>query len=188
MKTVQIISYFVVGVVAISLAGCSYNKQKNFRTTLGDYGNGGLVIDGAESYALSHNSGYNAGQVRRNRNGEVINPMVAPANQTYYFDLDSNMIHQGNYKALELQANYLASHPKAAIRLEGNTDNRGSREYNIALGWRRDQAIERFLEQHGVLKSQIKEVSYGKERPAVLGNNEYAWRLNRRVKMTYEAN
>ena len=90
-------------------------------------------------------------------------------------------------RALRIQANFLASHPNAKIRLEGNTDNRGSREYNIGLGWRRDQSVARILEQQGVRSTQIQMVSYGKERPAVDGNNERVWSLNRRVNFIYKA-
>ena len=86
-----------------------------------------------------------------------------------------------------MQANYLASHPNAKIRLEGNTDDRGTQEYNIGLGWRRDQSVARILQQQGVSPKQIQMVSYGKLRPAVPGENEKAWGLNRRVNMVYKA-
>ena len=88
--------------------------------------------------------------------------------------------------ALMLQANYLVANPKATVRLEGNTDERGSREYNIGLGWRRDQSVARLLEQQGVSPDQIKMVSYGKERPVAFGHNEAAWKLNRTVNLVYE--
>lgn len=118
----------------------------------------------------------------------VSNSTKAPQNQTYYFSFNSSgLSRQADMAAVVAQANYLASHSEARIRLEGNTDDRGSREYNIGLGWRRDQTVERILLQHGAAKSQVKMVSYGKERPAVFGSNEGAWRLNRRVNLVYEA-
>ncbi len=87
--------------------------------------------------------------------------------------------------AATIQAAYLMTHRNAHVRLEGNTDDRGSREYNVGLGWRRAQAVARILKQQGVAPSQIKMVSYGKEHPAVSGNNEEAWSLNRRVELIY---
>ncbi|WP_304985901.1 OmpA family protein [Coxiella-like endosymbiont] len=144
------------------------------------------VGNGAKTYALAGQSGYH-GQVMRDSKGEIINSLVAPANQTYYFDFDSTAVRSVDLQAIHIQANYLATNPKAKVRLEGNTDNRGSREYNIGLGWHRDQAVARIFEQEGVEPSQLDMVSYGKEHPVVTSNNEYAWQLNRRVNLIYEA-
>ncbi|MCH9644266.1 MAG: peptidoglycan-associated lipoprotein Pal [Gammaproteobacteria bacterium] len=116
-----------------------------------------------------------------------VNAMTAPANQTYYFAFDKSNMNSDDAQALRTQANYLATHPKAKIVLQGNTDDRGSREYNVGLGWRRDQSVARIMEQQGVNPSQIQMVSFGKERPAVLGENEHAWSLNRRVNLEYKA-
>ena len=63
--------------------------------------------------------------------------LSAPANQVYYFDYDSNVVHRSDIPSLDMQANYLMRHRKAHVRIEGHTDERGSREYNVALGWRR---------------------------------------------------
>src|SRR5689334_22245080 len=84
-------------------------------------------------------------------------------------------------------AKYLASHASTRIRLEGNTDARGSREYNIGLGERRAQAVRRALLLQGATESQLSTVSYGAERPAVAGNDEPAWAKNRRVEIVYLA-
>lgn len=139
-----------------------------------------------ESYGVKDGDYDGQGQV--NEYGETVNSLKAPSNQTYYFDFDSNTVRQSDYQAIAVQAKYLASHPNAKIRLEGNTDARGSREYNIGLGWRRDQAVAKVLEQQGAAPSQIDMVSYGKERPAVVGDDEKAYHLNRRVNLVYEAN
>jgi peptidoglycan-associated lipoprotein len=82
---------------------------------------------------------------------------------------------------------YLASHAGTRVRLEGNTDARGSREYNIGLGERRAQAVRRALLLQGATESQLATVSYGAERPAVAGNDEAAWSKNRRVEIVYLA-
>jgi peptidoglycan-associated lipoprotein len=137
--------------------------------------------EGSQAYGSSA-SGYGASS----NDGFKVNSLTAPSNQTYYFDLNSSDVKQSDMKALTIQSNYIASHPGASVRLEGNTDNRGSREYNIGLGWRRDQSVARIMEQLGVRASQIHMVSYGKENPAVSGNNEHAWALNRRVDFIYK--
>jgi len=84
-------------------------------------------------------------------------------------------------------AKYLASHGSARVRLEGHTDERGSREYNIGLGERRAQAVRRALLLQGASEGQISTVSYGEERPAVPGHDEAAWAKNRRVEIVYLA-
>lgn len=105
--------------------------------------------------------------LRHDGNGRVINSPTAPSNQTYYFNFDQASISEKTKRFILIQARYLASHPKAKIRLEGNTDDRGSREYNVGLGWRRDKAVYSLLSAQGVLHKQIEMVSFGKEKPAL---------------------
>ena len=166
---VAVIAVAAIGMMALS--SCSKKPSAN----MNDSGSGS---DGSQTY------GMNAGNT--DSDGFKINSMKAPSNQTYYFALNSSDLRSQDMTALMNQANYLASHASAHIRLEGNTDNRGSREYNIGLGWRRDQTVARILEQQGVRVNQIQMVSYGKENPAVPGNNEHAWALNRRVDFMYK--
>jgi peptidoglycan-associated lipoprotein len=167
--------------VLLSLAGCSHHQVPEESTTSPAAG----TTTGAESYGANMGENYQGG--KQSSDGRYVNPLTAPSNQVYYFDYDSNNVNSADYKALSIQANYLASHPNAKVRLEGSTDARGSREYNIGLGWRRDQTVARLLEQQGVQPNQIEMVSYGKEHPVALGNNEDAWRLNRRVELKYKA-
>ena len=82
---------------------------------------------------------------------------------------------------------FLQQHPSAHVLLEGNTDERGSREYNIALGERRANAVIDIFRLAGVKPQQIRVVSYGQEKPAAMGHNEESWRLNRRVELSFEA-
>ena len=82
-------------------------------------------------------------------------------------------------------ARYLAANPTVRVRLEGHTDERGSREYNIGLGERRAQAVRRALLLQGATETQLSTVSYGAERPAAAGSNEAAWAQNRRVEIVY---
>ena len=182
MAYVNWVKVAVVGVSILGLAAC----KSGYKPLPGGQG-GANGNAGAQTYAFKGQHGYQ-GQVRRDQYGRIINPLVAPSNQTYYFAFDSSALRPSDLKAIRIQGNYLALHPKAIIRLEGNTDNRGSREYNIGLGWRRDQTVYNVLKLQGVRSRQIRMVSYGKERPAVIGNNERAWMLNRRVNLIYVNN
>jgi len=84
-------------------------------------------------------------------------------------------------------AKFLGGHAGTRVRLEGHTDERGSREYNIGLGERRAQSVRRALLLQGAADAQISTVSYGEERPAVPGHDEAAWAKNRRVEIVYLA-
>lgn len=110
----------------------------------------------------------------------------APLDQrTIYFDFDKSEIKPDYDGIVTAYAKMLGAHPGLKVRLEGNTDDRGSREYNIGLGERRAQAVRQALMLQGVADSQITTVSYGAERPAVEGDNEAAWAKNRRVDLVY---
>ena len=103
------------------------------------------------------------------------------ARNTVYFAFDSSEIQSEYLPVVAAHASYLAKYPAARIRLEGNTDERGSREYNIGLGERRSQTVRKALMLQGAAESQITTVSYGEERPAAEGHDEAAYAQNRRV-------
>ena len=107
------------------------------------------------------------------------------ATRVIYFDFDSAEIKGQGTDVVAVHAKYLASHSSARVRLEGHTDDRGSREYNIGLGERRAQSVRRALLLQGAADAQISTVSYGEERPAVPGHDEAAWAKNRRVEIVY---
>jgi peptidoglycan-associated lipoprotein len=103
-----------------------------------------------------------------------------------YFDFDKSEIRPEYAEIITANARNLTSHPSLKVKLEGNTDERGTREYNIGLGERRAQAVRRALMLQGVSASQLSTVSFGAERPAVEGDFESAWAKNRRVEMVYQ--
>lgn len=103
----------------------------------------------------------------------------------FYFDFDQSVVRQEGFADLEAHARYLAQNPSASVRLEGHADERGTREYNIALGERRAQAVERLLVVNGAAAGQVETVSYGEEKPAVLGHDASSWSQNRRVELKY---
>lgn len=105
------------------------------------------------------------------------------ARNVIYFDFDKSDIKPEYADVITAQARNLTTHPNLKVKLEGNTDERGTREYNIGLGERRAQAVRRALMLQGVSQSQLTTVSFGAERPAVEGDDEAAWAKNRRVDM-----
>ena len=96
-----------------------------------------------------------------------------------YFDLDSYSVRPEAQPRLDAQAAWLARYPQVTVRIEGNADERGTREYNLALGARRAEAVRTYLIQRGVPAARIDTISFGKERPIVEGSNESAWAQNR---------
>jgi peptidoglycan-associated lipoprotein len=100
-----------------------------------------------------------------------------------YFDYDSSEISAEYQPVVAAHASYLVKYPTARVRLEGHTDERGSREYNIGLGERRAQAVRRALLAQGVADAQVVTVSYGEERPAVEGSDDASFAQNRRVEL-----
>lgn len=100
---------------------------------------------------------------------------------TIYFDTDRYNIDSVDAAALQAQAQYLAQYPNLTITVEGHADERGTREYNLALGERRANAAKNYLQSVGVAANRVQTVSYGKERPVALGSDEGAWARNRRA-------
>lgn len=109
----------------------------------------------------------------------------APELRTIYFAYDSDRIRTNFANALYDHAEYLKAHSEARLELMGHTDNRGTREYNMALGERRALSVKRFLMMLEVPDEQVATISYGEERPAARGNNEDAYAQNRRVILEY---
>lgn len=110
---------------------------------------------------------------------------LASVGMVIYFDYDSSDIKPEYNNVIAAHAKYLATNGTLKVRLEGNTDERGTREYNIGLGERRAQAVRRALLLQGVTEAQVTTLSYGEERPAVAGNDETAYSKNRRVEFGY---
>jgi peptidoglycan-associated lipoprotein len=98
-----------------------------------------------------------------------------------YFDYDSSDIQTSQRATLEAKGAWLKANPNATITIEGHCDERGTSEYNLALGDRRAARAKSFLEKLGISGDRMETVSYGEEKPAVVGNNEKAWSKNRRA-------
>ncbi|MFA7475416.1 MAG: peptidoglycan-associated lipoprotein Pal [Castellaniella sp.] len=118
---------------------------------------------------------------------DPFNPQSPLAQQrSVYFDFDSYTVPEQYRSVVEMHANYLTSHHGQKVRVEGNTDARGSTEYNLALGQRRSDAVARMMTLLGVNANQIEAISFGKERPKALGNTDADYAENRRADIDYQ--
>lgn len=127
----------------------------------------------------------------------INNNNIIPDNQTklkiknlqatniIYFPLDGYHILSDFFSILNMHADFLCNNPIYRIRIEGHTDERGTPEYNIALGERRAYSVKLYLQSKGVLSDQMETISYGKEKPVCFGHTEEAYSKNRRVILTY---
>ena len=106
---------------------------------------------------------------------------VENTTDTVFFAFDSSALSAEAQAALDTQVAWLKKHDDVNVIVQGHCDDRGTREYNLALGERRANAVKQYLVSQGIEESRISTISYGKERPAVLGNNEAAWAQNRRA-------
>lgn len=117
------------------------------------------------------------------------NPLTDPNNllskRGVYFDFDQYNIKPEFTELVAAHAQYLVQHPDISIILEGNADERGSREYNLSLGQKRAVSVKKALNLLGVSDTQLETISYGEEKPAVVGHDESAWKFNRRTDIKY---
>jgi peptidoglycan-associated lipoprotein len=178
MKRIASITFLVA--TAVLLAGCPKKQTVVEPPTAGSQvpgadtsGAGGASTNGRPLDGDATAKGMGVGE-----NGPLSRKVI-------YFDFDKAEIKPEFADVVTANARYLTVHAAAKVKLEGNTDERGTREYNIGLGERRAQAVRRALMLQGVAESQITTVSFGAERPAVEGDNEAAWAQNRRVEFVY---
>ncbi|HEX7605934.1 MAG TPA: peptidoglycan-associated lipoprotein Pal [Usitatibacter sp.] len=117
------------------------------------------------------------------------NPLTDPNSPLYkrsvYFEYDSNAVKDEYRGLVQAHSRYLADKRDARIRIEGNCDERGSREYNLALGQRRAESVKKIMTVLGVPDARVETVSYGEEKPAAPGHDEAAWAQNRRADIKY---
>jgi peptidoglycan-associated lipoprotein len=127
------------------------------------------------------------GTVNATRSGmdPLNDPQGVLAKRSIYFDLDSYSVKDEFKPVLDAHARYLNANKSRQIVIQGNTDERGGREYNLALGQKRAEAVRRALTLLGVQESQMEAVSFGKEKPKALGSDEAAWAENRRADIAY---
>ncbi|MHB8252486.1 MAG: peptidoglycan-associated lipoprotein Pal [Acidiferrobacter sp.] len=127
-----------------------------------------------------------AGQASNAQGSGMQNTSLSSFSHMVHFRFDSSAISASNAKIVKQNASYLEAHPNVRVRLEGNTDERGTAQYNMALGQRRADAVKNMLEVLGVSGKQLATISFGKSRPLALGHNRAAWAQNRRTYFNYK--
>ncbi len=168
------LTFTLLALIAITLAACG-GQQAVKPGTESQAGTG----QGAQASGTGETSGAAGSELGAGQTA------AAEAKHTIYFAFDSSQVDDENRSIVEANAAYMSANPQVKVTLQGNTDERGTREYNLALGERRAQSVERMLSVLGVASDRIKTVSFGEEKPVALGHNESAWRLNRRVDFVY---
>lgn len=153
----------------IALAGCAKNRPP-------------IDVPNPGGYTDPNSGGSSGGGV-----GNTVVPgsqadfVASVVNDKIYFDTDAFNIDENDRAVLQSQAQWLARYPDVRITIEGHADERGTREYNIALGERRANAARNFLASLGINPARIGVISYGKDRPVALGSDEASWAQNRRA-------
>ena len=170
MKLNKWIQIILVSTSILTLAACSSHRKPNQSAI-----NAANSSYGAHASGLGHESDFGDGSGHR----------MTSSKRVYYFDYDSYMVRPEDKPLVASNAQYLLSHPNAKIMVEGHTDPRGSREYNVGLGERRARAIAAVFTAKGVKPSQLVLVSYGAEKLAVPGHTESDFQQDRRVVLVY---
>ena len=159
-------TFTLIGATAVLLAACSSVKLDDVNSANGSGGSG---------------SGKFGSQPWNDPSSPLFEKSV-------YFGFDEYTVQTKYQKMLSAHASYLKANPKQKIIIQGNTDERGTAEYNLALGQRRSDAVRKSLNLMGVSDDQMEAVSFGKEKPKAEGDNEAAWAENRRADIVYITN
>ncbi|MDR2195483.1 MAG: peptidoglycan-associated lipoprotein Pal [Gallionellaceae bacterium] len=155
------------------LAACASDPVKNSTDAA-------PVSDGSASSAQS-------ARTAGTQSDPLNDPNSPLAKRSVYYPLDVYVVQDADRPTIAAHANYLAGNPNRAVRVEGNADERGSNEYNLALGQRRADGVKKLLEAGGAKSDQVETISYGEEKPAATGHDESAWAQNRRSDLNYNA-
>jgi len=192
-------TWMIAGLVAVVVTACATTQEEMIsgdgepidgqsQTGIVDDGTSGGAdatgldgADGGDGTAIMDGAPMDAIEMLEQTEGAL-------ANRTIYFEFDSAKLSSESIQILETHGNFIAGNGEVSVRLEGHADERGSREYNIALGDRRAQSVRRVLLFQGASVDQVETVSYGEEQPVMSGHTEEAWSKNRRVELIYTVN
>ena len=156
--------FLTVSVVALAIAGCATKRDRLPPEPMGTPG--GSQIDNGPRAAVP---------------GSQEDFVANTASDRIFFNTDRFDVDPEDMEVLRSQATWLQRYPQVRVTLEGHCDERGTRDYNLALGERRANAAKNYLASLGISPSRISTISYGKERPDAVGSNEEAWARNRRA-------
>lgn len=172
-----IIRLIVMGLSSLALISCGSFSAKEGAD------DAGAVVEDRTNTGVAYADGIDG---ESKPEGSLLDdPSSLLSNRVIYFDFDQSDIRPKYRDIIEAHARYLAENPDMRVKLTGHCDERGSREYNLALGERRANAVLRLMRLFNPLDSQMQTVSYGEEQPTAFGHSESAWYQNRRVEIIY---
>lgn len=182
-------------VLALGLAACTTKRtggdaDGTGTTTAATAGSGAI---GADASAATVGAGIDSQAMGSSADGSATAGAAgatagAPLSvRVVHFDYDSSDLQQDAFPVLQAHAQYLRNTPSARLAIGGHTDERGTREYNMALGERRAKTVAAFLASNGAKEAQLEVISYGEEKPLSLDDSEAAWSENRRAELSYTA-
>jgi peptidoglycan-associated lipoprotein len=177
--------WIIVAFVVALVAGCKSTEEnpapveEGAPTSTAPAGTPGATTSGATTAPVTGTAGgpYSAAALK--------DPNSILSKRSIYFDFDESVIKDQYRPIIEAHAKYLQVNKSARVTLQGNTDERGTREYNIALGQRRPDAVKKMMILLGAQEIQIETVSFGKEKPRREGHDETSWTENRRVDIVH---
>ncbi len=181
MKSIKYLAFPLLS-VALVMTGCASRKPATTANA------GTTNPSTVNTTGLSEDAALNAQNLAgASSKGVTEANKAALAKRVVHFDYDSSDLSAEDYQTLQAHAQFLMANANSKVALTGHTDERGTREYNMALGERRAKAVQNYLITSGVNPQQLEAVSYGKEAPVNPGHDESAWKENRRVEINYEA-
>lgn len=180
----RVSSYFIIMVVSFTIAACGGSRSVDDDIVVESVGGlAGSELDAGDisSSALDGDNAFSTSELENSnsRDGDFLSRRVI------YFDYDSSLLTPENEAIVRAHAQHLKTLPGTQVVLEGHTDERGTREYNLALGENRAKTVSRVMQALGLDSSRIQTISYGEERPVSLDSTQNAWNLNRRVEILY---
>ena len=172
----------LLGILAVSvlISGCAGTAQRGADEE--------VIVEDIDDRATAGDEDAQAAGARMDGKfaGSPLDDPESPLSQrVFYFEFDSSELSADDRDALVAHGRFLASNPNVSVVVEGHADERGTREYNLALGERRAQTVERILFLQAAAKDQLQVISFGEESPVAMGHDEQAWHLNRRVELLY---
>jgi peptidoglycan-associated lipoprotein len=201
MKLYKLVKpWMIAGTLAIFVSACATTQEEIIED------DGAPVDDQSTSTAIVDDGSSGGADTSGLNDGDTVDEFIivddstmtaidrleqtdgALSSRIIYFEFDSAKLTSESIEILEVHGNFIAGNGEVTVRLEGHADERGSREYNIALGDRRAQSVRRVLLFQGASVDQVETVSYGEEQPASTDQTEEAWSLNRRVELIYTVN
>ena len=174
--------YLLIAIFILTLSGCKFGPVKERGGEM-DAEQAQQALTDAEKAAEDQRY---AAEMAGGFNGQTLDDPNSPlSKRVFYFGMDSSQISTDDRDVISAHASYLSQNPSVTIVLEGHADERGTREYNIALGERRAKGVLQLLLIQGVSSNQVQVISFGEERPVALDHDDASWRLNRRVEILY---